>query len=82
MTKEAVVRRFALALVLAFVLAAVSAPGAAASGWSLQHVRNPRGGTNIDLNGVACPSKRVCAAVGLYDNGTTHLALAERWTGR
>ena len=81
MTKGAVMRRFSIALVLVGALGAASAPGAIASGWSLQHSPVPPGGTNIYLFGVACPSERVCTAVGYYYNGTKDVTLAERWNG-
>ena len=49
--------------------------------WSIQHTPKPTGGTDISLGGVSCTSKDACTAVGSYYNGTTDVALAERWTG-
>jgi hypothetical protein len=81
MTSGAVVRWFAVALVLLGVLGAASARGAAASGWSIQHTPNPSGGARIELYGVSCSSESACIAVGDYDKGTAELPLAERWNG-
>ncbi|MBV9310346.1 MAG: hypothetical protein JOZ73_05915, partial [Solirubrobacterales bacterium] len=49
--------------------------------WSIQHTRNPTGGSNIFLNGVSCASTNACTAAGTYDNATTGVTLAERWKG-
>src|SRR5436190_1284096 len=49
--------------------------------WSIQHTPKPTGGSNIGLRGVSCVSARACMAVGSYNNGTTSVALAERWNG-
>jgi hypothetical protein len=37
--------------------------------------------SHSSLNGVSCASASACTAVGDYNNGTTGVTLAERWTG-
>jgi hypothetical protein len=48
--------------------------------WSIQHTPNPTGASHSFLNNVSCASVRACTAVGDYNNGTTRVTLAERWT--
>jgi hypothetical protein len=45
--------------------------------WRLQRTRNPVGAAESQLNGVACPNRSACMAVGQSTKGT----LAERWGG-
>lgn len=51
--------------------------------WSIQHTPNPRGGRNVGLHRVSCPSVRFCTAVGDYNTAShARVTLAERWNGR
>jgi hypothetical protein len=49
--------------------------------WSIQHTATPAGSQASTLAGVSCTSATACTAVGNYFNGTTRVALAERWNG-
>jgi hypothetical protein len=51
--------------------------------WSIQRPPNPKGASNIELDGVTCVSTRACTAVGFYINSTQTalVTLAERWNG-
>jgi hypothetical protein len=49
--------------------------------WSIQNTPNPRGSTQIGLQGVSCTSASACTAVGAYFNGIARLPLVERWNG-
>jgi len=50
--------------------------------WSLQPTPDPAGAAYDALGGVACPSSRLCTAVGVNDTFAGSLAaLAERWDG-
>jgi hypothetical protein len=49
--------------------------------WSIQKTPKPTNGSARSLHGVSCVSASVCTAVGSYYNGTTDVALAERWNG-
>jgi hypothetical protein len=62
--------------------AARSAAGSARSSWKIEPTPSPAGATEVDLNGVSCPGRRVCVAVGDYQTGSgTQLTLAEGWNG-
>lgn len=54
--------------------------------WRLQTTPNPAGSTYTLLNGVSCPGRRTCVAVGTAAGPsqgiTTQQPLAERWSGR
>jgi hypothetical protein len=51
--------------------------------WSIQRTPNPKGASNIELDGVSCVSASACTAVGYYINSTDTalITLAERWNG-
>jgi hypothetical protein len=50
--------------------------------WTAQTPPNPSGATLVVLQGVACPTAKVCTAVGYWINGSgTHFTLAESWNG-
>jgi hypothetical protein len=52
--------------------------------WAVQLTPNPAGATSSYLNGVACPSVKVCEAVGYNYGGSPGLgfvSLAEGWDG-
>jgi hypothetical protein len=53
------------------------------SKWSVQATPNPKGASNVQLNGVSCISASACTAVGYYINSarTALVMLAERWNG-
>jgi hypothetical protein len=46
--------------------------------WALQRTPNPSGATDSYLDGVSCPLRRVCIAVGSHDGNRM---LVERWNG-
>jgi hypothetical protein len=75
--------RARLSLVVVLVVLGTGSD-AFASGWSIQHVLRPQpvAGRSY-LNGVSCPSSRICIAVGAYENDRlgTRSVLAERWNG-
>jgi len=61
--------------------AAVNA-AAGSSGWSIQHVPQPRGAMNPGLGGVSCPSGTACTSVGAYNPRAGGAStLAEHWNG-
>ena len=74
-------RRFAVAGAVVAVLLLANSAVAAASGWSIEHTPNPTGASSSYLYGVSCVSASACTAVGYHSNGTTDVALAERWNG-
>ena len=52
------------------------------SRWSIESTPNPRGGTEVELNGVSCGSRSDCIAVGdYYTSSDTELTFAESWNG-
>ena len=52
------------------------------STWVVQPTPNPTNTSDIELEGVACPSTTHCTAVGLYINGSSaYVTLAEAWNG-
>ena len=52
------------------------------SRWAIESTPNPRGGTDVELNGLSCASRTDCIAVGDYYNSSdTRLTLAEFWNG-
>lgn len=63
------------------VLSLASAAAAAGSGWSIQHIPNPAGASDNQLNGVSCASASACTAAGDHWTGTTYVTLAERGNG-
>jgi hypothetical protein len=48
--------------------------------WSIQHTPSPKANPYSTLNGVWCPSKSSCTAVGSFVSGTD-VTLAEHWNG-
>jgi hypothetical protein len=54
---------------------------AAAAGWSIQPTPNAPGATSSSLQGVSCPNRGVCTAVGFAATGGSSRPLAERWDG-
>ena len=54
------------------------------SSWSIQPTPAPSGAQHSTLNGVSCPSRKFCVAVGAASTGINGkvLALVERWNGR
>lgn len=51
------------------------------STWAIQATSDPGSGAISALSGVACPSARVCLAVGSQQAGDASVPLAERWNG-
>ncbi len=72
-----------MAAVVCALVPLAGAQAAGAAGWALQHVPDPRGSINAVFNGVSCPSRTQCAAVGAYlsSDSSSH-TLGERWDGR
>jgi hypothetical protein len=52
------------------------------SRWRIARTPNPAGATNTQLNGLACPTKHKCIAVGYWDKQpTSYRTLGEVWNG-
>jgi hypothetical protein len=65
------------AVIIGVVLSGVAPAGASAT-WRSQHVPRPAGSIGY-LNGVSCPSKRTCTAVGTWFRNGIEFTLAEHW---
>src|SRR5262249_50315957 len=52
---------------------------AAAQGWIVQPMPMPAGASASALNGVSCPTRRLCVAVGYSTKNLRDGTLAERW---
>jgi hypothetical protein len=52
--------------------------------WRVQHLPNPAGSQQAELNAVSCSSAAACVAVGSYIDlaGSVVFGLAEHWNGR
>jgi hypothetical protein len=52
--------------------------------WTIKAAPRPNGTTFSSVDGVSCPSARVCVAAGDYElhNSSNSLTLAEAWNGR
>jgi hypothetical protein len=53
-----------------------------ATGWQVQSTPNPPGAESSRLEGVSCPLKRTCTAVGSSTAAGVNSPLVERWYGR
>jgi hypothetical protein len=49
--------------------------------WSIQSTPNPTGATFSEAGNISCPSVTACTAVGIYNEPSGGLILAERWNG-
>ena len=49
--------------------------------WGILASANPAGSINATLNGVACPTRASCFAVGSYTSGGVSKNLVEHWNG-
>ena len=66
------------AAVIICVVLSGAAPAGASTTWRSQHVPRPAGSIGY-LNGVSCPSKRTCTAVGTWFRNGIEFTLAEHW---
>jgi hypothetical protein len=51
------------------------------SSWQIVPTPNPPGATNSSLDGISCPWRNVCLAVGRSGSSTTSVPLVELWNG-
>jgi hypothetical protein len=49
--------------------------------WQIVPTPNPPGATNSSLDGISCPRRNVCFAVGRSGSSTTSVPLVELWNG-
>jgi hypothetical protein len=81
LSREAVVTRvIASAAIAICAVLSGAAPANASTAWRVQRVPQPPGGIAL-LQGVSCPAKGNCTAVGFYHKNGTGYTLAEHWNG-